>query len=195
MRALGLQLGDLVQVSTNIEDHTRVTAADVVAAVSRHAQVRGAELVGLAPAAALEGLDVPLRNRRTLEDHTRLLAVAQTKRKRRSKHRGTAAGTIETRGRTGRKPERRRSRRRRRAKDRRQQRLAQPPTWQRATLRAAAAAGLLFVLTQVGLFQQDVAARSGDRGVPVRDADLHPDRLRVRQLDVQALQQDAPKQR
>ena len=30
---------------------------------------RGAELVGLAPAAALEGLDVPLRNRRTLEDH------------------------------------------------------------------------------------------------------------------------------
>ena len=69
MRALGLQLGDLVQVSTNIEDHTRVTAADVVAAVARHAPVQGAELVGLAPAAALEGLDVPLRNRRTLEDH------------------------------------------------------------------------------------------------------------------------------
>jgi hypothetical protein len=30
--------------------------------------------------------------------------MAQTKRKRRSKHRGTAAGTIESRGRTGRKP-------------------------------------------------------------------------------------------
>ena len=30
--------------------------------------------------------------------------MAQTKRKRRSKHRGTAAGTIEARGRTGRKP-------------------------------------------------------------------------------------------
>ena len=69
VRALGLQLGDLVQVSTNIEDHTRVTAADVVAAVARHTQVQGAELVGLAPAVALEGLDVPLRNRRTLEDH------------------------------------------------------------------------------------------------------------------------------
>src|SRR5436305_1335521 len=31
--------------------------------------------------------------------------MAQTKRKRRSKHRGTAAGTVESRGRTGRKPD------------------------------------------------------------------------------------------
>jgi glutamate formiminotransferase len=69
VRALGLEAGPLVQVSTNIEDHTRVTAAEVVAAVARQAAVSGAELVGLAPAAALEGLDVPLRNRRTLEDH------------------------------------------------------------------------------------------------------------------------------
>jgi glutamate formiminotransferase len=69
LRALGLQAGDVVQVSTNLEDHTRVTAADVVAAVARHAPVAGAELVGLAPRAALEGLQVPLRNRRTLEDH------------------------------------------------------------------------------------------------------------------------------
>jgi hypothetical protein len=30
--------------------------------------------------------------------------MAQTKRKRRTKHRGNAAGTIESRGRTGRKP-------------------------------------------------------------------------------------------
>ena len=115
--------------------------------------------------------------------------MAQTKRKRRrSKHRGNAAGTIEARGRTGRKPEAQ-TKKATTAKERRQQRLAQPPTWQRATLRAAAAAGLLFVLTQVGLFQQDVRARSGDRRVPVRDADLHPDRLLVRQLDVPALQQ------
>jgi glutamate formiminotransferase len=68
LRALGLQAGDVVQVSTNLEDHTRLTAAEVVAAVARHAPVSGAELVGLAPAAALAGLDVPLRNRRTLED-------------------------------------------------------------------------------------------------------------------------------
>lgn len=35
---------------------------------------------------------------------TRLLAVAQTKRKRQTKHRGNAAGVVESRGRTGRKP-------------------------------------------------------------------------------------------
>jgi glutamate formiminotransferase len=68
VRALGLQLAGLVQVSTNIEDHHRTTAADVAAAVARHAPVAGAELVGLAPESALAGLDVPLRNRRTLED-------------------------------------------------------------------------------------------------------------------------------
>lgn len=70
VRALGLRLAGsgLVQVSTNIEDHRRTIAADVVAAVARHATVAGAELVGLAPAAALAGLDVPLRNRQTLED-------------------------------------------------------------------------------------------------------------------------------
>ena len=71
VRALGLELAatGVIQVSTNIEDHTSTTAAEVVAAVARHAPVAEAELVGLAPAAALEGLDVPLRNRRTLEDH------------------------------------------------------------------------------------------------------------------------------
>ena len=40
----------------------------------------------------------------------------------------------------------------------RRERLAQPPTWNKATLRAAAAAGLLFVLTQIGLFQDDIPA-------------------------------------
>jgi len=69
VRALGRVAGPVIQVSTNIEDHASTTAADVIAAVARHAPVSGAELVGLAPAAALEGLDVPLRNRRTLEDH------------------------------------------------------------------------------------------------------------------------------
>jgi len=71
VRALGLRLEGTgtTQVSTNIDDHTLTTAAQVVAAVARHAPVAGAELVGLAPAAALAGLGVPLRNRRTLEDH------------------------------------------------------------------------------------------------------------------------------
>jgi hypothetical protein len=37
-------------------------------------------------------------------ERTNLLAVAQTKRKRQTKHRGNAAGVVESRGRTGRKP-------------------------------------------------------------------------------------------
>jgi len=70
VRALGLHLAGtgLVQVSANIEDHTATTAGAVVAAVARHAEVAGAELVGLAPAAALADVTVPLKNRRTLED-------------------------------------------------------------------------------------------------------------------------------
>jgi glutamate formiminotransferase / 5-formyltetrahydrofolate cyclo-ligase len=71
VRALGLRLASsgLVQISTNVEDSARATAGAVVRAVERHAQVAGAELVGLAPAAAIADVDVPLRNRRTLEDH------------------------------------------------------------------------------------------------------------------------------
>jgi glutamate formiminotransferase / 5-formyltetrahydrofolate cyclo-ligase len=65
VRAIGLELprSGRVQVSTNVEDHLAVPLAEVVAAVARHAPVSGAELVGLAPAAALEGFpaDVPLR--------------------------------------------------------------------------------------------------------------------------------------
>jgi len=71
VRAIGLHLAstDTIQVSTNIEEPDRASAADVVAAIRRSAEVRGAELVALAPAAALEGFpeDVPLRNRATIE--------------------------------------------------------------------------------------------------------------------------------
>jgi hypothetical protein len=86
--------------------------------------------------------------------------VAQTKRKRRSKHRGNAAGTVEARGRTGRTkatPEQQKQAAKKGSgKLSRAERLAQPPSWNRAVLRAAAASGLLFVLTQIGLFQDDV---------------------------------------
>lgn len=72
VRAIGLQLAraGIVQVSTNIEDHHAVSAADVVEAVRRVAPVTGAELVALAPRQALDGFpaDVPLRNRRTIEE-------------------------------------------------------------------------------------------------------------------------------
>jgi hypothetical protein len=75
--------------------------------------------------------------------------VAQTKRKRRTKHRGTPAGTIEARGRTGRKPTG--SERGGKAgskattRDRRLARMDQPPTWRSAANRAVIATGLLLV--------------------------------------------------
>jgi drug/metabolite transporter (DMT)-like permease len=72
--------------------------------------------------------------------------VAQTKRKRRSKHRGTAAGSIAARGRTGRKPTAEEIRQDARA--RREARLDRPPTWRSAITRAAFAAVLLFALFQ-----------------------------------------------
>jgi glutamate formiminotransferase len=70
VRALGLELRSTVQVSTNIEDHTRVSAADVVAYVAARAPVTGAELVAPAPRAALEGFPpgVPLRGPGAIED-------------------------------------------------------------------------------------------------------------------------------
>jgi hypothetical protein len=78
--------------------------------------------------------------------------MAQTKRKRRSKHRGNAAGNIEARGRTGRKPTAAEARggKRSAAADRR---FAEP-TWGGAAMRAAFAAVLLFVLFSFGLTGQ-----------------------------------------
>jgi hypothetical protein len=76
--------------------------------------------------------------------------MAQTKRKRRSKHRGTAAGTIETRGRTGRKPTAEEQRKAARAGERADRRFVEP-TWTSAAVRAGLASVMLFVLFQVGL--------------------------------------------
>ena len=71
LRAIGLWLAetDLAQVSTNVEDHRATPLRAVVEAVARHAPVHGAELVGLAPAAAFDGFpqDVPLRGYATIE--------------------------------------------------------------------------------------------------------------------------------
>jgi glutamate formiminotransferase len=72
LRAIGLWLDEsgLAQVSTNVEDHRAVPLAAVVTAVARHAEVLGAELVGLAPEAAMTAFpqDVPLRGYATIED-------------------------------------------------------------------------------------------------------------------------------
>jgi Flp pilus assembly protein TadB len=76
--------------------------------------------------------------------------MAQTKRKRRSKHRGNAAGTIEARGRTGRKPTAQEQRKSASANAREERRF-QEPTWSGAATRAGLASVMLFVLFQVGL--------------------------------------------
>jgi glutamate formiminotransferase len=72
LRAIGLWLDQSgrAQVSTNVEDHRAVPLAAVVAAVARHAEVLEAELVGLAPEAALTGFPaaVPLRGCATIEE-------------------------------------------------------------------------------------------------------------------------------
>jgi hypothetical protein len=77
--------------------------------------------------------------------------MAQTKRKRRSKHRGNAAGVVESRGRTGRRPtaeEQRKATRQSSLEARRNR----EPTWKGAFMKAGLMAGLLFVFTRIGLF-------------------------------------------
>jgi len=79
--------------------------------------------------------------------------MAQTKRKRRTKHRGNAAGMVEARGRTSRRenmtPAERKKADRASA---REARLNKPPTWNSALFKAALMAALLFAFTQIGLF-------------------------------------------
>jgi hypothetical protein len=70
--------------------------------------------------------------------------MAQTKRKRRSKHRGDAAGTIQARGRTGRPPTAEERKKQNREKSR-EARLSKPPTWDGAIKRAMLAAGFMFI--------------------------------------------------
>ena len=72
LRAIGLLLeqSGRAQVSMNVHDHTAAPLAEIVARIAARAPVAEAELVGLAPAAALADFpaDVPIRNRRTIED-------------------------------------------------------------------------------------------------------------------------------
>lgn len=78
--------------------------------------------------------------------------MAQTKRKRRTKHRGTAAGTIQTRGRTGR-PQSADERKKETRASARERRLNTPPTWKASVSRAGIAAALMFafvILTTKG---------------------------------------------
>lgn len=70
--------------------------------------------------------------------------MAQTKRKRRTKHRGTAAGSIQSRGRTGRPPSAEEKKRQTRMTAR-EKRLNTPPTWRSSATRALIAAVIVFV--------------------------------------------------
>ena len=86
--------------------------------------------------------------------------MAQTKKKRRTKHKGNAAGMVEVRGRTGRKPtegeQRRSADPKADARARRMARLDRPPTWRSATNRALVAT-VFFAVLVVLIFQRPVA--------------------------------------
>jgi hypothetical protein len=80
--------------------------------------------------------------------------MAQTKRKRTRKHRGTPAGTIERAGRTGRPQTREDAKQI--ARQRRTERLDRPPNWKSAINRAAIAAAVFGVLVTLA-FGRSVA--------------------------------------
>jgi hypothetical protein len=84
--------------------------------------------------------------------------MAQTRKKRRTKHRGNAAGMVEVRGRTGRKPsdDEKRGSDPKNAADRRRNRMETPPTWRSAFNRAAIAT-VVFGILVVVLFKQSPA--------------------------------------
>ncbi|HWD11693.1 MAG TPA: hypothetical protein VG366_07600 [Solirubrobacteraceae bacterium] len=87
--------------------------------------------------------------------------MAQTRRKRRTKHRGNAAGVVESRGRTGRKPTaaEKSGNARELAREREQKldRRDRPPTWRGAFIRAMFAAVLMLLIVIVVFNQANQA--------------------------------------
>ena len=77
-----------------------------------------------------------------------------TKRKRRTKHRGNAAGMVEARGRTGRAPTP--EERKKASGQQGRQRVVKPPSWNGAFTKALVMAALLFLLTRLGIFGRHV---------------------------------------
>jgi hypothetical protein len=84
--------------------------------------------------------------------------VAQTKRRRQTKHRGNAAGVVEARGRTGRKPtaaeKSPQAREKERTRQARGDRYDRPPTWTNAFYRAMVAAVLMLLVSLVLIKQK-----------------------------------------
>jgi hypothetical protein len=75
--------------------------------------------------------------------------VASTRRKRQTKHRGNAAGMVETRGRTGRKPTA--GERKAQGRKVRVNRFDKPPTWRSSFNRAAIASAIFVVVAILAL--------------------------------------------
>jgi hypothetical protein len=85
--------------------------------------------------------------------------MAQTKKRRRTKHRGNAAGMVESRGRTGRRPDEKEKGGgvKQDAAARRRNRMETPPTWRSAFNRALIAA-VVFAVLMVVVLQREIAA-------------------------------------
>jgi hypothetical protein len=84
--------------------------------------------------------------------------MAQTKKKRRRKHAGTQAGTVERRGRTSKPAEgAARGDSKAVAQQRRLDRMNQPPTWRGAIIRAGISA-VIFAVAVILVFKQKPAA-------------------------------------
>ncbi|HSZ13627.1 MAG TPA: hypothetical protein VK790_06295 [Solirubrobacteraceae bacterium] len=88
--------------------------------------------------------------------------MAQTKRKRQTKHRGNAAGVVESRGRTGRKPTPGEKSGDpsvlAREKERKLDKRDQPPTWRGAFVKAMFAAVVLVLIVTLLLHQSSQQA-------------------------------------
>jgi hypothetical protein len=88
--------------------------------------------------------------------------MAQTRRKRQTKHRGNAAGMVESRGRTGRKPtaaeKSGKAAEAARTKQQRLDKANRPPTWRGAFVRALVAAAALVLIS--GLILKASAGQS-----------------------------------
>ncbi|MEA2314244.1 MAG: hypothetical protein QOI03_936 [Solirubrobacteraceae bacterium] len=87
--------------------------------------------------------------------------MAQTRRRRQTKHRGNAAGVVESRGRTGRKPTAAEkdpnSRAAKLAAEKQLDRRDRPPTWRGAFVRAMFAAVLMLLILLVFFHQSNQA--------------------------------------
>jgi hypothetical protein len=78
--------------------------------------------------------------------------MAQTKRKRQTKHRGNAAGVVESRGRTGRKPTAAEKKGdMQKAKAQAVDRRDRPPTWRAAFIKGMLAAVVLLLFSLIAL--------------------------------------------